>query len=398
MRSLMVFHTGGVTGPEHSMLPVVDWLQSKGTVEFVVPRRGAIGDDYSAVGAVSVLDFSALTYPRGLRERVRLARRLRNEVRMFRGELRRRRPDLVVAVTTVLPALLVAARLERIPTFVYAAEIFHQPWKMGPLRRVWGVLLARFTALASSGIVCCSRTVARQFPRWTRARISVAYSAVGPEYGLGSRERGRSRLGVEPDVPCLITVGSVSRGRGQDVALRALILIRRDRPAARLVIVGVPHPHAIDEDYGRELRALAEQLGVADAVVFAGEIGSGANTEPMADVYAASDVVINPARFEEPFGRVGPEALVAGRPVVASRVGGIPEVLREDVDALLVPPDDPHALAAAVTRLLDDPALSERLVTSGRRRVLATFGPEQALEAWKFVAAPVVRRNGGESA
>ncbi len=396
MRSLMVFHTGGVTGPEHSMLPVVNWLQSKGTVAFVVPERGAIGDDYSAVGAVSVLDFSALTYPRGLRERVRLARKLRDEVRMFRGELRRRRPDLVIAVTTVLPALLVAARLERIPTFVYAAEIFHQPWKAGPLRRVWGVLLARFTALASSGIVCCSHTVARQFPRWTRARVSVAYSAVGPEYGHGSRERGRSRWDLEPDVTCLVTVGSISRGRGQDVALRALALIRRHLPAVRLVVVGVPHPRAVDEEFDRELRALAESLDLADSVIFAGEVGSGANTEPIADLYAAADVVINSARFEEPYGRVGPEALVAGRPVVASRVGGIPEVLREGVDALLVPPDDPHALAAAVTRLLDDPALGQSLVTSGRRRVLETFGPEQALEAWKLALAPVIRRSEGE--
>jgi hypothetical protein len=257
-----------------------------------------------------------------------------------------------------------------------------------------GTLLEWFTALASSGIVCCSHTVAGQFPRWTRARIAVAYSAVGPEYGYGSRERGRSELGLDPDAPILVTVGSISRGRGQDVALRALALLRQILPTVRLVVVGVPHPRALDREFDRELRALAESLGIADSVVFAGEVGSGAHPEPLADVYAAADVVINPARFEEPFGRVGPEALVAGRPFVASRVGGIPEVLRDGVDVLLVPPDDPQALAAAVTRLLDDEALRDTLVTNGRRRVLETFTPAQALRAWQQVVEPVLRRPG----
>ena len=108
-------------------------------------------------------------------------------------------------------------------------------------------------------------------------------------------------------------------------------------------------------------------------------------------------MVVNPARFAEPFGRVAAEALVAGRPVVASRIGAIPEVVRDGRDGLLVEPDDPEALADAVIRLLDDSALAERLVRSGRERVLERFGYEQDLAAWTAAlvgAAP--RDDGGE--
>jgi glycosyltransferase involved in cell wall biosynthesis len=367
------------------LLPAVTWLTSLGPVEFIVPERGPVEEQYREFGPVSVLGYSALVYGPGRRARVRLAAQTAREVRLFRAEFRRRRPDVVVVVTTVLPAALIAARLERIPTFVYAAELYDQT----PVRRLWGVLLARGTAAMSTGIVCSSDMVARQFPARTKARVAVGYPAVGTEYGRGIRERGRAQLGVDPDATCLVAVGSISRGRGQDVAMRALPLIRKRYPDATLVLVGDPHPREPDMQFGRELRSLAESLGLGDAVVFAGAL-----VDAMPDVYAAADVVVKPARVAESFGRVGPEALMAGRPVVASAVGGIPEVLRDGLDALLVPPDAPHALAAAAMRLLGDAALRQRLVDSGRQRVLDSFGPGQALDAWRSVLEPAPRRRG----
>jgi glycosyltransferase involved in cell wall biosynthesis len=154
------------------------------------------------------------------------------------------------------------------------------------------------------------------------------------------------------------------------------------------VIVGVPHQRAADLEFASELRSLAESLAVADAVVFAGAVEAAA----MADVYAAADVVVNPARCAESFGRVAPEALVAGRPVVASRVGGIPEAIRHDVDGLLVSADDPTALAGATIRLLEDPHLCARLVARGRERVLEKFSSERALDSWRRVIEPTLLR------
>lgn len=376
MRTLAVFHLGGVGGPSRSLVHVMSRLGERGTVEFIVPGSGPTEAEYGAIGEVTVADYAALTYARSLREGAALIRRLLRDVRYFRRELRRRRPDLVIAVTTVLPALLVAARLERVPTVVYAAELYGQEGKGAPLLRLWGTLLARGTALLSDAIVCCSLAVAQQFPQGGRKLVTVAYPPIGRSYEGGSREAARARYGLEAADPCVVVAGSVSRGRGQDVALRALASIRRRFPAARLLVVGAPHPRLVDREFDAELRRLAEQLGVTDAVVFAEP------TEAMADVYAGADVVVNPARVAEAFGRVAPEALVAGRPVVASRVGAIPEVIRDGVDGLLVRPDEPDELAAAVIRLVEDPELATRLVSAGRRRVLEEFGHERDLAGW----------------
>jgi glycosyltransferase involved in cell wall biosynthesis len=385
MRTLAVFHLGGVTGPQRSLPQAMRWLAEQGSVEFIVPEGGATEQEYRELGPVSVLDYSALTYARGPAEGMRLARRLRRELRMFRRELRERRPDLVVAVTTVLPALVLAARLERVPVLVYAAEVYEQRWKSAPLLRLWGALLATGTALLAGGVVCCSQLVARQFPRRLRRPVAVAYPPVGSEYEGGDRDGARARYGVADAEPCIAVVGSVSRGRGQDVTLRALPRIRERFPGAALLVVGAPHPRPVDLEFARELRTLAAELGIQEVVVFAEP------TDAMADVYAAADIVVNPARFAEPFGRVAPEALLAGRPVVASRVGAIPEVLRDGVDGVLVDPDDPEELAAAVSRLAADPGLAGRLAETGRRRVLERFGYEQDLAAWQHVIGAMFR-------
>jgi glycosyltransferase involved in cell wall biosynthesis len=83
-------------------------------------------------------------------------------------------------------------------------------------------------------------------------------------------------------------------------------------------------------------------------------------------------------------------ALLAGRPVVASRIGAIPEILRDGRDALLVEPDDPGAIAAAVIRLWEDDELRSRLVASGRTRVLAEFDEDESVELFEQVVARVV--------
>src|SRR5205085_4525591 len=123
------------------------------------------------------------------------------------------------------------------------------------------------------------------------------------------------------------------------------------------------HPRDADRSYERELRDLVTELDVGDAVRFLGHV------REMPDLYAASDIVINPARIDEAFGRVAAEALLAGRPVISTSVGAVPEVFRAGTDAVLVPADDPAAISRAAVELASDAPLRERLVHTGRDRV-----------------------------
>jgi glycosyltransferase involved in cell wall biosynthesis len=111
----------------------------------------------------------------------------------------------------------------------------------------------------------------------------------------------------------------------------------------------------------------------------------------MPDFYGALDLVAHPA-MEEPFGLAVVEAMASGRPIVAIAGGGVPEIIRADVDGLLVPAEQPAAMAEAILRLHDDPVLAERLTRSARQRVLDRFTPEIQARAMEAVYTTVAAR------
>ena len=145
------------------------------------------------------------------------------------------------------------------------------------------------------------------------------------------------------------------------------------------MIVGPTFARPKDVAFERALVERCRERGVTDAVTLTGE------ETRIADAYAAASVVVNPARTPESFGRVACEALVAGRPVVATRVGAVTEALSEDGRTRLIPPEDPAALAAAVIATLRDPALGDPGVGEDGASVLRRFAPESSMAAFREV-------------
>jgi glycosyltransferase involved in cell wall biosynthesis len=152
----------------------------------------------------------------------------------------------------------------------------------------------------------------------------------------------------------VLFVGRLHRQKGLDTLVRAMPALP---PGTRVTLAG-------DGPERAALQRLAGGLGVADRLRVTGFVPHRA----VPGLLAGADVVVLPSRYEE-LGTALVEAMAAGRPVVAAAVGGIPELVRDGVDGLLVPPGDPAALAAAVSRVLGDPALGARLGRSGRVRV-----------------------------
>ena len=293
--------------------------------------------------------------------------------------------------TATLPSALVAARLERLPVIVKLAEIFDKGHVQSPVRALAGqATLALHHSLADA-LVCSSKAVAAQLKGSGRARVLALYPGISPDHADGDGGAFRAAHGLEDADPLIAVVGNIAAGRGQDLVVRALDLLHSRFPRAALALVGAPHPNALDRQFCQGVISLADDLGLSDRVVLAGFV------DRVADVYAAADVVVNPARFNEPFGRVAPEALVAGCPVVATRVGAIPEVLRDGTDALIVDPESPAAIAEAVVQLIEDDALGERLVDQGRSRALSEFSEEHGADEFERVAAEVVGAATGRS-
>jgi len=162
-----------------------------------------------------------------------------------------------------------------------------------------------------------------------------------------------------PRAPRLVCVGRLVPIKGHDTLLRAVAAAAASVPGLTLEVAG-------DGPLRSELEALAAQLGLDDAVTFAGRV---AQVEP---AYERAAVVVVPSRGEG-FGMVALEAAERGRAVIASSVGGLPEIVEDGVTGLLVPPDDVERLAAAIVELAADADRVARLGVAARERALREF-------------------------
>jgi glycosyltransferase involved in cell wall biosynthesis len=152
--------------------------------------------------------------------------------------------------------------------------------------------------------------------------------------------------------------------------IRALVRVRERHPAARMTIAGTGPELA-------RLQALAAELGLVEAVSFAGRV----EPEGMAALYRSASLSINPSLADNMPNSLL-ESMACGVPVVSTNVGGVPFMVQHESTALLVPPQDPEALAAALLRLLDDAALYQRLRVNGlaevQRYTWSRIGPQLA--------------------
>lgn len=193
-----------------------------------------------------------------------------------------------------------------------------------------------------------------------------------------------NRITVSPlpfDPPVVLLLGRLVSEKGFDVALRACVNVTRELPDMRVVLAG-------DGPERDALAALVDELGLGDTVERLG----GVPMDEVAAVLRRATVVVVPSRYEEPFGLVAVEAGLAGRPVVAGRVGGLPEVVEDGQNGLLVPPDDPDALAGAVLTVLRDPALAARLGGEGRARAEHDFGIDRHVDAYEELFVNLLAR------
>jgi glycosyltransferase involved in cell wall biosynthesis len=161
----------------------------------------------------------------------------------------------------------------------------------------------------------------------------------------------------------LLAVGRLEPQKGMDVLLRALRQIVGEFPDVRLRIAGEGSERAALEKQARD-------LGLGDRVAFLGQ------RDDVISLMAESGLLVHGARWEG-FGLVLLEAMAAGTPVVATRVGGVAEVVADGETGLLVAPEDSAALAAGVSALLRDPARAHAMGAAGRRRLEADFAPER---------------------
>ena len=206
------------------------------------------------------------------------------------------------------------------------------------------------------------------------AKVEVIGSAVDLEKFKPPRDRMKFRheIGVDDDAPLIGNVGMIRPDKGQLVLVEAARLVLEQRPDARFVIVGQGTGIL---KRGINVRNAIDQAGLADKIIMAGYRWD------TPDVYAACDMIVIASLHTEASPIVLREAFASGRPLIATKVGDIPEIVQHRHNGLLIEPGDSRALAAAIMEFVYNPQLAAHCAANGLRYATEHFSFAKMMEA-----------------
>lgn len=245
---------------------------------------------------------------------------------------------------------------------------FHHGYTATDVKMTLYNQLDRLSLRAPARLVTVSRAFERRLVARgaNPARITVLHNAVDPAWAARvqsvDRDSVRRQSGLQPGEPALVAIGRMSREKGHIDLISAFRLLRERVPNLRLVLVGD----------GPERDRLERAAG--EGVLFCGQV------RDVAPYYAIADVIVLPS-YTEGSSNVLLEAMAAGVPVVATEAGGTPEIAVSGENALLAPPGDPQALAAAIWEVLHDTGLRAKLVANARTTITQRHLPEARARA-----------------
>jgi glycosyltransferase involved in cell wall biosynthesis len=175
--------------------------------------------------------------------------------------------------------------------------------------------------------------------------------------------------GTGKDEVVILHVGRLDRGKGIDVLADAIPLIVKEVPSARFVFIGEDRPDGHGTTWQARLQAKFRDHGVSECVTFHGSLGQ----EDMIAWYRRAHIAVVPSLIYESFSYTCAQAAAAALPVVASRIGGIPETIEDGIAGLIVEPESVDKLASAIIRLARDPAQRRRMGSAGVQKASRDF-------------------------
>ncbi|MFL6332377.1 MAG: glycosyltransferase [Pyrinomonadaceae bacterium] len=400
LRLLAVMEAATVTGAAKSML---DFCRAAGEargapgvpavyvsiVTFTRGGRDPLIFDEGRGGAGAPNEFVNAARALGLRCDL-VGERFRFDPRALRGlreAVRRRAPDLVLTHHVKSHFLMLLSGLRR--QFPWVA--YHHGYTTTDRKMLAYNRLDRWSLPAADRVVTVCEAFARELEGARgvqREKLFVQHNPISPGRRVSEEEvrELRSRLGLGAGERVVLAVGRLSREKAHADLLRAFARLAREEvgAGAQLVIVG-------DGPERAPLDTLAAEAGLDGRVIFAGQSGD------VAPFYAAADLFVLPSHSEgSPYALL--EAMAAGLPVVATAVGGVPEIVSDGESALLVPPRDEQALAAALARALSDRGLARTLAASAAEIAATRHAPETHLRSLTGLYLDVVAEARGRSA
>ena len=395
MRVLFVNHTAEISGAERSLLNLLATLPESVQPAVASPRgrlQAAVAElglpTTAITGTAGSLRMHPLHTPRTIGELCLAAAQLSRAARRRRvGILHANsiRAGIVVGLAPAPGAVRVVHVRDCLPP--------------GAMTSATMRLIAATATVVVANSQYTARSVLAAAPA---ARIEVVHNPVDlqrfdPE--RIERSAARRRLGEAVSRRLLLgVVAQLSPWKGQDAAIETLRLLCQEGFDTHLMLIGsakfVARATRFDnEAYVARLRSQVAAAGLDERVSWLGE------REDVPELVSALDILLLPSQ-EEPFGRALIEAMAMGVPVLATNVGGPPEIVQDGREGYLLAPDDPQAWADAVRRIAESPDGGRELGRAGRRKARRQFGAERHAAAMLEVyqralaaAAPPARRS-----
>ncbi|HXL45976.1 MAG TPA: glycosyltransferase family 4 protein [Candidatus Binatia bacterium] len=310
------------------------------------------------------------------------ARRLLHKVNDLRRVLREWRADVIDA--HLEPAALVSV-LAGAASRTATAVTLYSPVPLTP-SPLWPVVGHLVMGMASV-IVTDSQARRHDITRWMRRPrrpVLVVPNGIAPPQTARPADEIRAELGIprDPGIRVIGQVAGLAKHKGHVDLLEAARRVLALAPSTMFLLVGFPKG---DITYRQRLERMIRELGLGDRIRLVSYPG------PIGDVWKVIDIQVHASTYDSL-----PNALIEGmalaKPIVATTVGGVPDMLKHLESALLVPPHDPGAIASALLRLVRDPALAARLGAAAHRRYRAGYQPAVMTRALEGCFAELATR------
>lgn len=359
LKAVTVFAPGGTEGQVHNFVRTMD--HSRFDLRFACLKKWGCYLKELEERNIPVEEYriKSLYKPSTLRLQLRLAARLRQE-----------RIQIVHSYNFYSNMFAIpAARLAGVPVVI--ASVRDQGVYMTAAQKLaqrWVCRLADKVLVNADSIR--DWLAGEGFPRERVLTIRNGIDLRPFEAGAGASGI-RREYGIAADAPLVVMLSRLNPKKGIDDYFKAAVEVSRRHPSARFLMVGEKlTAKGPDMEYKAELQRLSSSLGLDGKLIFTG------HRSDVPQLLAETDVSVLPSHSEGISNSLL-ESMAAGVPVVATRVGGIPELVDDGVTGLLVPPRDPQQLAGAICRILDDRELHASFSRAARRRVRERFSLER---------------------
>ncbi|MGQ9617710.1 MAG: glycosyltransferase [Candidatus Aminicenantia bacterium] len=183
----------------------------------------------------------------------------------------------------------------------------------------------------------------------------------------------KKEMGIREDEILIESVGILHPVKGHDTFIKAIQYVRERFPNIKALIVGDVLREE-DKFFKKELETLTKELGISEQVIFTGF------RDDVLGLMNSMDLIVLPSKYEEPFPRVLLEASILRKPILATKVGGIPEIIKDGFSGLLFPPSDYMALADAIKYLIERKDVAKRFGLAARKIVEESFRIEKHVD------------------